>query len=71
MRAAANHFVQSLETSRLLGADVMMTGPSPKTPQTLINIGVDVREDDNRETLITGRPTAGIEVAEQSLVTKL
>src|SRR5439155_24161058 len=39
----ANHLVQTVEASRLLGATVIVTGLSPEIAQTLVTIGVDLR----------------------------
>src|SRR5499427_8017856 len=39
----ANHLVQTVEASRLLGAIVIVTGLSPEIAQTLVTIGVDLR----------------------------
>jgi rsbT co-antagonist protein RsbR len=60
--AVANHLVQTVEASRLLGADVIVTGLSPEIAQTLVNIGVDLGK---MKTM--GDLQGGIEVAEQSL----
>ena len=38
----ANHLVQTVEASRLLGATVIETGLSPEIAQTIVNIGVDL-----------------------------
>jgi len=38
----ANHLVQTVEASRLLGAKVIVSGLSPEIAQTLVNIGVDL-----------------------------
>ena len=38
----ANHLVQTVEASRLLGATVIVTGLSPEIAQTLVSIGVDL-----------------------------
>src|SRR5438105_1227034 len=38
----ANHLVQTVEASRLLGAIVIVTGLSPEIAQTLVTIGVDL-----------------------------
>jgi rsbT co-antagonist protein RsbR len=38
----ANHLVQTVEASRLLGAMVIVTGLSPEIAQTLVTIGVDL-----------------------------
>jgi rsbT co-antagonist protein RsbR len=40
--SVANHLVQTVEASRLLGATVIVTGLSPDIAQTLVNIGVDL-----------------------------
>jgi rsbT co-antagonist protein RsbR len=60
--AVANHLVQTVEASRLLGATVIVTGLSPEIAQTLVNIGVDLRE---MRTM--GDLQGGIEEAERSL----
>ncbi|MGI6450563.1 MAG: STAS domain-containing protein [Desulfitobacteriia bacterium] len=38
----ANHLVQTVEASRLLGANVVVTGVSPQIAQTLVTIGIDL-----------------------------
>ena len=38
----ANHLVQTVEASRLLGATVIVTGLSPEIAQMIVNIGVDL-----------------------------
>ena len=38
----ANHLVQTVEASRLMGASVIVTGLSPEIAQTLARIGVDL-----------------------------
>ena len=38
----ANHLVQTVEATRLLGATVIITGLSPEIAQTLVTIGVDL-----------------------------
>src|SRR5438128_6047572 len=40
----ANHLVQTVEASRLLGATVIVTGLSPEIAQTIVTIGVDLSE---------------------------
>src|SRR5437763_13871011 len=38
----ANHLVQTVEASRLLGATVIVTGLSPEIAPTLVTIGVEL-----------------------------
>lgn len=38
----ANHFLQTVEAARLMGAVVIVTGLSPEIAQTLVRIGVDL-----------------------------
>jgi rsbT co-antagonist protein RsbR len=38
----ANHLVQTVDASRLMGASVILTGVSPEIAQTLVTIGVDL-----------------------------
>lgn len=40
--AVANHLVQTVEASKLLGAKVIVSGLSPEIAQTLVHIGVDL-----------------------------
>ena len=58
----ANHLVQTVEASRLLGARVIVTGMSPKIAQTLVNIGVDLSKMST-----VGDLQGGIEEAERLL----
>lgn len=58
----ANHLVQTVEASRLLGATVIVTGLSPEIAQTLVNIGVDL----SKMTTV-GDLQGGIEEAERLL----
>jgi rsbT co-antagonist protein RsbR len=58
----ANHLVQTVEASRLLGATVIVTGLSPAIAQTLVNIGVDLRKMNT-----VGDLQGGIEEAERLL----
>jgi len=58
----ANHLVQTVEASRLLGATVIVSGLSPEIAQTLVNIGVDL----SKMTTV-GDLQGGIEEAEHLL----
>lgn len=58
----ANHLVQTVEASRLLGATVIVTGLSPELAQTLVNIGVDLSKMNT-----VGDLQGGIEEAERLL----
>jgi rsbT co-antagonist protein RsbR len=41
-RTVANHLVQAVEASRLMGASAILTGLSSKIAQTLVDLGVDL-----------------------------
>jgi rsbT co-antagonist protein RsbR len=58
----ANHLVQTVEASRLLGATVIVTGLSPEIAQTLVTIGVDLTKMNT-----VGDLQGGIEEAERLL----
>src|SRR5258705_5322065 len=58
----ANHLVQTVEASRLLGATVIVTGLSPGIAQTLVKIGVDLGKMNT-----VGDLQGGIEEAERLL----
>ena len=61
----ANHLVQTVEASRLLGAVVIVTGLSPEIAQTIVNIGVDLGKMNT-----VGDLQGGIEQAERILSKK-
>src|SRR5260370_1082464 len=58
----ANHLVQTVEASRLLGATVIVPGLSPEIAQTLVTIGVDLGKMNT-----VGDLQGGIEQAERLL----
>src|ERR671937_2814871 len=58
----ANHLVQTVEASRLMGASVIITGLSPEIAQTLVTIGVDLGKMNT-----VGDLQGGIEEAERLL----
>jgi rsbT co-antagonist protein RsbR len=60
--AVANHLVQTVDASRLMGASVILTGLSPKIAQTLVTIGVDLGKMNT-----VGDLQGGIEEAERLL----
>lgn len=60
--SVANHLVQTVEASRLLGAMVIVTGLSPEIAQTLVTIGVDLGKMHT-----VGDLQGGIEEAERLL----
>ena len=64
--SVANHLVQTVEASRLLGATVIVTGLSPEIAQTLVHIGVQL---DKMTTV--GDLQGGIEEAERLLGYKM
>jgi rsbT co-antagonist protein RsbR len=58
----ANHLVQAVDASRLMGAGVIITGLSPEIAQTLVTIGVDLTKINT-----VGDLQGGIEEAERQL----
>src|SRR6059036_3396950 len=60
--SVANHLVQTVEASRLLGATIIITGLSPEIAQTLVHIGVNL----SKMTTV-GDLQGGIEEAERLL----
>jgi rsbT co-antagonist protein RsbR len=58
----ANHLVQTVEASRLMGASVIITGLSPEIANTLVTIGVDLSKMN-----AVGDLQGGIEEAERVL----
>ncbi len=58
----ANHLVQTVDASRLMGAAVIVTGVSPEIAQTLVTLGVDLSKMNT-----VGDLQGGIEVADQLL----
>jgi len=64
--AIANHLVQAVDASRLMGAAVIVTGVSPAFAQSLVTIGVDSTKMNT-----VGDLQGGIEAAEQLLGYKL
>jgi rsbT co-antagonist protein RsbR len=58
----ANHLVQTVDASRLMGASVIITGLSPEIAQTLVTLGVDLSKVN-----AVGDLQGGIEQAERLL----
>ena len=63
---AANHLVRTVQAAGLLGADVIVTGLSREITQTLVTLGVELRD---MTTL--GDLQSGIEEAERRLGLRL
>jgi rsbT co-antagonist protein RsbR len=61
-QSVANHLVETVEASRLVGADVIVTGLSPEIAQTLVTIGVDLAK-----MTTVGDLQGGLEEAEKLL----
>src|SRR5918994_342007 len=62
----ANHLVQAVDASRLMGASVILTGLSPEIAQTLVTIGVDLGKMNT-----VGDLQGGVEEAERLLGFKI
>src|SRR5580765_2444970 len=60
--AVANHLVQTVDASRLMGASVIITGLSPTIAQTLVDLGVDLSKINTK-----GDLQGGLEEAERLL----
>lgn len=60
--AVANHLVQTVDASRLMGASVIITGVSPTIAQTLVTLGVDLGKMNT-----IGDLQGGLEEAERQL----
>ena len=58
----ANHLVETVDASRLMGASVIITGLSPTIAQTLVTIGVDLSKMNT-----IGDLQGGLEEAERLL----
>jgi rsbT co-antagonist protein RsbR len=58
----ANHLVQTVDASRLMGASVIITGLSPEIAQTLVTLGVELGKVN-----AVGDLQGGIEEAERLL----
>jgi len=52
--AVANHLLKSIKASRLLGADVVLTGVSPLNAQSLVKLGVDLSPVTTKSSLKEG-----------------
>lgn len=50
----ANHLLQTTEAARMLGAEMILTGVSPTNAQTLVKLGVELRNITARSTLQEG-----------------
>lgn len=50
----ANHFIQSVDAARLMGAKVILTGLSPEVAQALVTVGVNLETITTRADLQSG-----------------
>jgi rsbT co-antagonist protein RsbR len=50
----ANHFIQSVDAARLMGAKVILTGLSPEVAQALVTVGVNLETITTRSDLQSG-----------------
>ena len=50
----ARHLLQTIAAARLLGAEVILVGISPRIAQTLVHLGVDLGEVVTRVSLAKG-----------------
>lgn len=67
--ATAQHLIEAISATKLLGAKVVLTGVRPAIAQTLVHLGIDLSEIDTRSSLSAGLALAferlGIEVMEK------
>jgi rsbT co-antagonist protein RsbR len=50
----ANHLLKTVQATRLLGADAVLTGVSPHNAQTLVRLGVDLTKVSTKSSLQAG-----------------
>ncbi len=62
----ANHLVQAVQASRLMGATVIISGLSPEIAETLVTLGLDLSGLDTVVDL-----QAGVEMADRLLGTRV
>ncbi len=67
--AVANHLIKTIQATKMLGADTIITGISPANAQTLVSLGVDLSMMTTKGTLRSGMKLADemlkIEVVEK------
>lgn len=56
--AVANHLIKTIQASKMLGADTIITGISPANAQTLVSLGVDLSMMTTKGTLRSGMKLA-------------
>jgi len=52
--AVANHILKTVQASKLLGAETILTGISPANAQTIVTLGIDLSMIRTRSTLREG-----------------
>lgn len=66
--AVANHLIKITKATKLMGCDCIITGISPSIAQTLVHLGVELKDIITRATLKDGLQTAfdalGVEIKE-------
>jgi rsbT co-antagonist protein RsbR len=68
--AVAKHLLETVSAARLLGAEVLIVGPTSRMAMTLVHLGVDLSGVVTRTTMATGLQLAfarlGLEVVRRS-----
>ncbi|NQS99220.1 MAG: STAS domain-containing protein [candidate division Zixibacteria bacterium] len=54
----ASHLIKTVEAVRLIGAETIITGINPEIAQTLVHLGVDLKEINTKANLARGIETA-------------
>jgi rsbT co-antagonist protein RsbR len=72
--AVANHIIKISKATKLMGCDCIITGISPAIAQTLVQLGIELKDTITRHNLKDGLETAfgllGLEVREKKEAAK-
>ena len=72
--AVANHIIKISKATKLMGCDCIITGISPSIAQTLVQLGIELKDTVTRTNLKDGLETAfgmlGLEVREKKEAAK-